>query len=60
MKIHCLLHLEFETLGNIKEWACSNDHSIAVTMPYITSTFPQTDEFDLLIIMGGLMSVYQE
>ncbi|SFM83378.1 type 1 glutamine amidotransferase [Methanolobus profundi] len=60
MKIHCLVHLEFETLGNIKEWACNNGHSISVTMPYMNSNYPHPDEFDLLVIMGGLMSVYQE
>jgi len=60
MKIHCLVHLEFETLGNIKEWACNNDHSVSVTMPHVNSIYPHPDEFDLLVIMGGLMSVYQE
>ncbi|WP_340820589.1 type 1 glutamine amidotransferase [Methanolobus sp. WCC4] len=60
MNIHCLVHLEFETLGNIREWACNNGYSISVTMPYVNSIYPQPDEFDLLIIMGGLMSVYQE
>ena len=60
MKIHCLVHLEFETLGNIKEWACSKGYSISVTMPYVYSSYPKPDDFDLLIIMGGLMSVYQE
>lgn len=60
MKIHCLVHLEFETLGNIREWACSKGYSISVSMPSANSFFPQPDDFDLLIIMGGLMSVYQE
>ncbi|WP_342304604.1 type 1 glutamine amidotransferase [Methanolobus sp. ZRKC5] len=60
MKISCLIHLEFESLGNIKEWAFNKGHSISVTAPYVNSVFPQLHEFDLLIIMGGLMSVYQE
>lgn len=60
MKIHCLVHLEFETLGNIKDWVQSKGYTISLTMPCKDSFYPGTEEFDLLIIMGGLMSVYQE
>ncbi|TQD25253.1 type 1 glutamine amidotransferase [Methanolobus vulcani] len=60
MKIHCLVHLEFETLGNIRDWVCEKEHSITVTMPSENQLYPEPDDIDLLIIMGGLMSVYQE
>ncbi|MEZ5336304.1 MAG: type 1 glutamine amidotransferase [Methanolobus sp.] len=60
MRIHCLVHLEFETLGNIKDWACSKDYPVSVTVPSENSVYPELDDFDLLIIMGGLMSVYQQ
>ncbi|WP_407355720.1 type 1 glutamine amidotransferase [Methanolobus sp. WCC5] len=60
MKIHCLVHLEFETLGNIREWICNKKHALSLGIPAEDSVFPQMDDFDLLIIMGGLMSVYQE
>ncbi|WP_292465680.1 type 1 glutamine amidotransferase [Methanolobus sp.] len=60
MRIHCLQHLEFETLGNIPGWVQSKGHILSRSLPYIEAEFPHSDSFDLLIIMGGLMSVYQE
>ncbi|MBP1909366.1 type 1 glutamine amidotransferase [Methanolobus bombayensis] len=60
MKIHCLVHLDFETLGNIREWTCEKEHSLHVIVPSEKQLFPDPEDVDLLIIMGGLMSVYQE
>ncbi|MDW7732275.1 MAG: type 1 glutamine amidotransferase [Methanolobus sp.] len=60
MRIHCLQHLEFETLGNINQWVRSRGHTISRSLPYTGASFPEPDDFDLLVIMGGLMSVYQE
>jgi len=60
MNIYCLVHLDFETLGNIRDWACEKEHSISVIMPSENQIYPDSNDIDLLIIMGGLMSVYQE
>ncbi|WP_406658070.1 type 1 glutamine amidotransferase [Methanolobus sp. ZRKC2] len=60
MRIHCLQHLEFETLGNINQWVCGRGHTLSRSLPYASTLFPQLDDLDLLIIMGGLMSVYEE
>lgn len=60
MKIHCMVHLEFETLGNIRDWAADKGYLITQTVPSENAIYPDPSEFDLLIIMGGLMSVYQE
>ena len=60
MKIHCLVHLDFETLGNIRDWACKKEHSLSFTVPSEKRFYPDSGDIDLLIIMGGLMSVYQE
>ena len=60
MKIHCLVHLDFETLGNIRDWVGKKEHSISITMPCENQIYPEIGDIDLLIIMGGLMSVYQE
>ncbi len=60
MRICCLIHLEFETLGNIGEWVNKKDHILSLIKPSEDPVYPHSDEFDLLIIMGGLMSVYQE
>ncbi|MCQ6962357.1 type 1 glutamine amidotransferase [Methanolobus chelungpuianus] len=60
MRIHCLQHLEFETLGNIPGWVHDRGHVLTKSLPYVEVEFPHTDDFDLLLIMGGLMSIYQE
>ncbi|KKH91830.1 amidotransferase [Methanosarcina sp. 1.H.T.1A.1] len=60
MKIHCLQHLKNETLGNIGTWAALKGHRLTKTMLYEKPVFPEPEEFDMLLIMGGTMSVYQE
>lgn len=60
MRIHCLQHLEFETLGNINQWVRSRGSILSRSLPYASTSFPEPDDLDLLVIMGGLMSVYQE
>lgn len=60
MRIHCLQHLKNETLGNVGTWIARKGHKLTKTLPYENSLFPAPEEFDLLLIMGGTMSVYQE
>lgn len=60
MKIHCLQHLKNETLGNIGTWVSLRGHSLTKTLLYEKPAFPEPEEFDMLLIMGGTMSVYQE
>lgn len=60
MRIHCLQHLKNDTLGNIGTWIARKGHKLTKTMLFEDSHFPDPDEFDLLLIMGGTMSVYQE
>ncbi|AKB19703.1 MULTISPECIES: type 1 glutamine amidotransferase [unclassified Methanosarcina] len=60
MKIHCLQHLKNETLGNIGTWVSLKGHSLTKTLLYEKPVFPEPEEFDMLLIMGGTMSVYQE
>ncbi len=60
MKIHCLQHLKNETLGNIGTWVSLKGHSLTKTLLYEKAVFPEPEEFDMLLIMGGTMSVYQE
>lgn len=60
MKIHCLQHLKNETLGKIGTWATLKGHSLTKTLLYEKPVFPEPEEFDMLLIMGGTMSVYQE
>jgi GMP synthase-like glutamine amidotransferase len=61
MKIHILQHVVFESPGLITEWAKANGHSL--TYSYLFSEnihWPAAHEFDILIILGGPMGVYEE
>ena len=60
MRIHCLQHLKNDTLGNIGTWIARKGYRLTKTLLYEDSLFPDPEEFDLLLIMGGTMSVYQE
>jgi GMP synthase-like glutamine amidotransferase len=60
VKIHCLQHLKNDTLGNIGIWIDEKGYRLTKTLLYENSVFPAPEEFDMLLIMGGTMSVYQE
>lgn len=58
MKAHWLQHVPFEGLGSIESWLVSKGYSITHT-PFFNSTeLPDIKDIDLLIIMGGPMSVH--
>jgi GMP synthase-like glutamine amidotransferase len=60
LRIHYFQHVPFEGLGNIEEWIRSSGHSLTSTMFYNEMRFPEIDEFDWLIVMGGSMNVDDE
>lgn len=47
-------------MGNIGAWIARKGHTLTKTLLYEKPLFPDPEEFDLLLIMGGTMSVYQE
>ncbi|MBN2011479.1 type 1 glutamine amidotransferase [candidate division KSB1 bacterium] len=57
MKIHYLQHVPFENPGSILEWAMQKSHIVTATHVYRGDPLPDPDSFDMLIIMGGPMSV---
>jgi GMP synthase-like glutamine amidotransferase len=59
MKIHYIHHVEFETIGTIAQWSEKKGHSLSSTHLYADASFPSLDNFDLLIIMGGPMNIYE-
>jgi GMP synthase-like glutamine amidotransferase len=59
MKIHCIQHVKFETMGTIVEWIAEKNHSLSTTHLYDNPKFPAMDDFDLLVIMGGPMNIYE-
>lgn len=61
MKVHYLQHVPFEGLGYIETWLKENDFRISATRFYEPAHyFPEVEEIDALIIMGGPMGVYDE
>lgn len=60
MRIHIFQHAHFESPGNIVDISKSRNHSITTTKFYEDYSFPDIDDFDLLVIMGAPMSVGDE
>ncbi len=61
IKIHILQHASFLGPGTIETWANLNKFSITRTKFFDKEwTLPQMSDFDLLVIMGGPMSVNDE
>ena len=60
MRIHYLQHVPFEGLGSIETWANTRGDAITVSRLYQDEALPALDAFDLLVVMGGPMSVNDE
>lgn len=59
-RIHYLQHVPFEGLGYIENWAREKGLKLSATKLFEFPSFPDLEEFDWLIVMGGPMSVYDE
>jgi len=59
MRVHSLEHASNEGAGKIRDWAAARGHDFAVTRLDRGEPLPGPDDFDLLVIMGGAMNVYQ-
>lgn len=60
MRIHSLLHAKHETIAAVANWSEHHSHSLSATNLYLGDELPCIDDFDLLLIMGGPMSVNDE
>lgn len=60
IRIHALLHVDFEDLGFIEQWANNHGHTITYTRFYNEDSLPEQDTFDWLIVMGGPMSIHDQ
>ncbi len=60
MNIYIIQHVHFEGPGYILDWALSNGHTVNYIRLYEQAEFPAVDEVDMLVVMGGPMSVYDE
>jgi GMP synthase-like glutamine amidotransferase len=57
MRIHFIQHVAFETPGFLGGWALHNADFITFSRPYETVWFPEPDQLDMIIVLGGPMSV---
>jgi GMP synthase-like glutamine amidotransferase len=59
MRIHSLEHQASEGPGKIADWAAARGHTMVRTALYAAEPLPALDAFDLLVVMGGGMNIYQ-
>ncbi|MEW8028264.1 MAG: type 1 glutamine amidotransferase [Candidatus Thiodiazotropha sp.] len=60
MRAHYLQHVPFEGLGSIEAWLRDSGYKITNSRLYESAVLPEIDGIDLLVIMGGPMSVNDE
>jgi GMP synthase (glutamine-hydrolysing) len=60
MKIHWLQHVAFEGLGRIAGWAAENNCLVTGSRMFAGDALPPVANLDMLVIMGGPMSVNDE
>lgn len=60
MLIRTFEHEPFEGPANIEKWAAARGHQMMRTRVFDGDAFPDNPDFDLLVVMGGPMSVHDE
>lgn len=60
MRLHCFQHVPFEGLGSIESWAKEMAYEITSTRLFAEEPFPNLDDIDWLVVMGGPMGIYEE
>ena len=62
MKIHVLQHEEPEIGGPgvIKQWAEEKGHQLTITRIDLEESYPAVEDFDLLVVLGGIPGAYEE
>jgi GMP synthase-like glutamine amidotransferase len=60
MKVHVLQHVPFEGLGSIEPWLTERGADIRYTRFFERDPLPDLSAVDLLVVMGGPMSVNEE
>ncbi len=60
MNVHVLQHVPFEGLGSIEAWLAARGAALTYTRFYESSALPALDALDMVIAMGGPMSVNDE
>ena len=60
LRAHCLQHVPFEGLAAIEAWLIAAGYDITYTRFYEGEALPELHSIDLIIVMGGPMSVLDE
>lgn len=60
MRAHYLQHVPFEGLGSIGDWLRSKLATVTATKLFENGVLPPVEAIDLLVVMGGPMSVNDE
>jgi GMP synthase-like glutamine amidotransferase len=60
VRAHYLQHVPFESPGSILPWLEQHGASVTSTRLFDAHTLPAVGDFDLLVVMGGPMSVNDE
>jgi GMP synthase-like glutamine amidotransferase len=60
LNIHCFIHVPYEGPAVIADWAKEHGHSLHFTRFHEDGQLPERESVDLLVIMGGPMSVYDD
>jgi len=59
VRIQFIQHVAFEGVGAIADWAALRGHQLSGT-PVYAESFPHPGDFEMLVVMGGPMNIYQE
>lgn len=59
-RLHYIQHVPFETPGSILDWAAANGTRLSHSRLYDKDPLPDPEMFDMLVVMGGPMGVYDE
>ena len=60
MKVHVLQHVPFEDVGSMASWLTARDAEVTYTRFFENPGLPDLKSLDLIIAMGGSMSVNDE
>jgi len=60
MRVHILQHVSYEGIGSIQGWLRRQEAAVSWTRFHAGELLPNRTEMDLLIVMGGPMSVNDE
>ncbi|SNZ16349.1 GMP synthase - Glutamine amidotransferase [Natronoarchaeum philippinense] len=60
MRVHYLQHVPYEPPAAIADWARERGHDLTGTLLYDDEPLPDPDEFDVLVVLGGPMGVYDD